>query len=274
MKRSVKPARTIRFAGFLFCELFALLVSVASLHAGILVFDSFPAVLATEGSPFSGVLGTFTDSVADPTSSLTGTINWGDGTSSAGTIAVSAGVYSLSGTHVYAEEGSYTPILSVADPAQNSGNRSGTASVNDAFLLPTALGPFGFTPGVALSNVVLATFNDGDPGGLVSDYMATISWGDGVSSAGTVASAAGGSFSVAGSHTYASGGTFPVGVTLDDVGGATGFAETSATGSAVPEPGSIGMVCAGLALAGLIRRRRIAHVAPRTIGTVQVRIAE
>ena len=58
-----------------------------------------------------------------------------------------------------------------------------------------------------LSNVVVATLRDVDPAGTASDYMATITWGDGATSvataaAGTITPNADGSFSILGSHTY------------------------------------------------------------------------
>ena len=84
------------------------------------------------------------------------------------------------------------------------------------------------TAGVKLSATV-ATFTDADPNGVVSDYTASISWGDGSSSAaGTVSAAAGGGFEVKGSHTYAASGQYTTSVTINDVGGA----KATATGSA------------------------------------------
>src|SRR5205823_3523546 len=63
---------------------------------------------------------------------------------------------------------------------------------------------------------VVATFTDTAPEPL-SSYSATIDWGDGLSSPGSVS----GGFTVSGSHTYANGGTFTITVTIRDEGGAT-----------------------------------------------------
>jgi hypothetical protein len=84
------------------------------------------------------------------------------------------------------------------------------------------------TAGTKLSATV-ATFTDADPHGVVSEYTASINWGDGTAStAGTVSAAAGGGFEVKGSHTYATAGQYTITVTINDVGGA----KTTATGSA------------------------------------------
>jgi cyclophilin family peptidyl-prolyl cis-trans isomerase len=84
------------------------------------------------------------------------------------------------------------------------------------------------TKGVALSGVTVATFTAAVPGN-AQDYGATISWGDGTSSAGTVVANAGGGYRVLGSHTYGAGGSFTVGVRIHE---AQPAADGSATGTA------------------------------------------
>ena len=49
----------------------------------------------------------------------------------------------------------------------------------------------------------VATFADADPGAKQSDYLATIDWGDGHATAGTVAGDTSGGFRVEGSSTNA-----------------------------------------------------------------------
>ncbi len=84
------------------------------------------------------------------------------------------------------------------------------------------------TAGVKLSATV-ATFTDADPNGVVSDYTASINWGDGTAStAGTVSAATGGGFEVKGSHTYATAGQYTTTVTINDVGGAKATATSNA----------------------------------------------
>ncbi len=82
---------------------------------------------ATEGTPFSGTVASFTDTdtgtASDPTTNPTdysATINWGDGSTSAGTIAYSGtpgnfAVNASGAPHTYAEDGSYFVSVTVTD---------------------------------------------------------------------------------------------------------------------------------------------------------------
>lgn len=74
----------------------------------------------------------------------------------------------------------------------------------------------------------VATFVDANPWGTASDFTASIDWGDGHVSAGTVSSVGGG-FAVTGSHRYESKGPYPVAVHVADVGGSTTDVVSSAT---------------------------------------------
>jgi streptogramin lyase len=62
----------------------------------------------------------------------------------------------------------------------------------------------------------VASFVDGTPTTSQSDFTATINWGDGTRSAGSVTGSTGGPFTVTGTHTYANAGTFKLSVTLAD----------------------------------------------------------
>ena len=62
----------------------------------------------TEGQVYDGPVGTFTDgNTADTAANFTATIAWGDNTNSAGIVTGSAGKFTVSGQHTYAEEGNY-----------------------------------------------------------------------------------------------------------------------------------------------------------------------
>src|SRR5262249_30500793 len=140
------------------------------------------------------------------------TINWGDGTSSAGTITQSAGVFTVSGSHTYVGdtlggrsgvvEGNRTEVRHGGLAAQKA---TSSATVTDPNVIVT--GGFSFTvaEGSAAVSGIVATFTDpGNPTGTAedaADYGATINWGDGTSSAGTITQSAG-RFTVSGSHTY------------------------------------------------------------------------
>ena len=171
-------------------------------------------VSAREGHTFNLVVAT--GAAYGTTGTLTATINWGDSSSSAGNVTVtSSGLFSVVGKHAYAEEGSYPVTVSVSDGGGHTGQANGTATIGDAVLKVN-------TPAVSVNglNVTLnGTFTDSDPGGTVSDYTATISWGDGTTTSGTVGSASG--FTVSGSHTYAKHKTFTVKITVTDAGGSS-----------------------------------------------------
>ena len=185
-------------------------------------------VVATEGASTGQVtVASFTDANPDATAAdFTATINWGDGTSSAGSVAVAGDGFSVDGAHTYAEEGQYTVGVSIDDKGGSTAGTSGTAMVADAPLLATAANVTA-TAGASTGQVTVATFTDANPDGTAADFTATINWGDGGTSAGTIAAVSGGGFSVDGTHTYAVEGNYGVDVSIDDEGGST--ADTSGT---------------------------------------------
>src|SRR5262249_40759520 len=77
---------------------------------------------------------TVTDSnLAATSGEFTATINWGDGTSSSGTISGSNGAFSITGSHAYADEGSYTLDVKIADHgAAVAEVTTGSATIADA----------------------------------------------------------------------------------------------------------------------------------------------
>ncbi len=182
----------------------------------------------TEGAGFTAVLASFTD--ADPAGAggdYSATITWGDGSSSSGTVRAAGGGFNATGSHAYGEEGTYAVAVVIADAGGSSATATGTVNVADATL--TAAGTtLNLTEGAAFAGAV-ASFTDADPAGVSGDYTATITWGDGSSSAGTVTANGAGGFGVSGGHTYAEEGTYAVRVTIADGGGSV----ATATGSAV-----------------------------------------
>jgi hypothetical protein len=181
---------------------------------------------ATEGAGFSGVVATFTD--ANPLGSATefsATITWGDGTTSSGSVSANGSGFQVSGSHTYADEGSYVVHVTINDAGGSTASANGSASVADAALAAAGTS-VGATEGAAFSGVV-ATFTDANPGAKAGEFTATITWGDGAFSTGTV-SASGGGFQVSGSHTYVDQGSYAVRVTINDVGGSSASAISTA----------------------------------------------
>jgi hypothetical protein len=167
---------------------------------------------------------TFTDpGGADSPASYPASIDWGDGTSSAGTVSFGGGFFSVQGSHTYTEEsaadhpGSTPYIISVTLNHVPGFPQTVTSSatVSDPSVIGTGLAITG-SEGTATGLVPVATFTD--PGGAeaVGDYSATIDWGDGTPvDAGPTITVAAGVFTVNGNHTYAEeSGASPYAVTV------------------------------------------------------------
>jgi RHS repeat-associated protein len=180
---------------------------------------------ATEGASTATLtVATFTDAnPGDHHGDFIATIFWGDGLSSSGTVSYSNGTYTVTGSHSYAEEGPYAVTVDVSDYGGSTltGIGKTTVTVSDAALTDTstAANPSA-TEGTSTGTLTVATFTDANPGDHSGDFTATIFWGDGLNSTGTV-SYSGGTYAVTGSHTYADEGSYAVTVNVSDDGGST-----------------------------------------------------
>ncbi len=83
------------------------------------------------GVAFSGTVGTVADLVpGDTAASLMATIDWGDGTTSAGTLSGTTSPFTVTGSHTYAASGSVIVTVTVTDASLgSSGNGAAIASV-------------------------------------------------------------------------------------------------------------------------------------------------
>lgn len=186
---------------------------------------------ATEGQTFSGTVGTFTD--PDPEGTVgeyQATVDWGDGSSSAGIITKGTdGTFTVTAGHTYAEEDSYQAKVTVADleVSYNTATQGFTATVGDALLHASGRCPLYSTNPL---NDTVATFTDDNPGATLTDFTATIDWGDGTPETPGVITGPDdhGVFSVAGQHTYAKLGPETITVTINDDGGSQATATTCA----------------------------------------------
>lgn len=186
------------------------------------LFSTGTTLNATEGAPFgSVVVANFSD--ADPNGTVTdytATIDWGDGTTSTGTIT-GTGPFVVTGSDTYAEEGTYAVKVAIDDFGGSTTTASTKATVADA---PLTASGFTFKSANPVNRTV-ADFSDADPGGVVTDYTATIDWGDGATSAGTITGT--GPFHVSGSHLYTGTGPFVVTTHVCDEGGACATAKST-----------------------------------------------
>jgi hypothetical protein len=126
--------------------------------------------------------------------------------------------------HIITADYSGTP-----DAAPSSGSVSQT--VTPALLTATGVN-FTATAGAPFSGVV-ATFGNADPLGTTASYTATITWGDGNTSTGTVTDAGGGQFAVSGSNTYATPASYDVTVQISHRLGYTTPATAHSTATVV-----------------------------------------
>jgi uncharacterized delta-60 repeat protein len=197
------------------------------LHPDIVLFPSN----ATEGAPLTTTLARFAGTnLFAPGADYVASINWGDNTTTtAGTLTADSSVgFDVTGTHTYAEEGTYTVTVSISGANIISGTTKIT--VADA---PLAGTPINLTvTGKKNFSGPVATFTDADPAGKASDYTATITWDDGTTSAGTISGT--GPFTVSGSHVFgAFSGTHQISVAIADAGGS----KTSVTDNVIdPTP--------------------------------------
>jgi hypothetical protein len=123
-----------------------------------------------------------------------------------------------------AEEGNYT--ITVVNPAPAGASNALAFSVVDPPLTTSGTTVYP-TAGTSFTGVV-ATFSDA-PSDPANDFKASIAWGDGHTSKGTIKAQTGGGFTVTGTHKYAAAGTFTISVTITDIGSSV----TTVTSTAV-----------------------------------------
>ncbi len=132
----------------------AITVVASSNVAPVVTAVSIPAGVP-EGASVS-LSATFTDQNAGDTH--TATIDWGDGSVQAGT--VNEGNKTVSGSHAYADNGTYTVVVTVNDNRGGMGQATATATVTNVAPTAAAGGPYSGFAGTAI------TFRGGatDPG--------------------------------------------------------------------------------------------------------------
>jgi hypothetical protein len=212
------------------------------------------AVTGSEATSLSNVeVATFTvPGTTMSASDFTATIDWGDGSTTAATVAADAtSGFDVTGSHIYAEEGTYTFTATVRGNGVTTGFATATATVAD----PAVVTQGGFTvaanAGIAFAGLTVATFSDPAGSEPLTDYTATIQWGDGSSSTGSISPPdANGTFTVQGSHIYASAGNNPITVTIHHDAAPDATVTSTAQVAAATITGQNGIAATGVAMSG------------------------
>ena len=180
-----------------------------------------------EGQSFSEILGSFSSD------STNFSIDWGDGDSNDTTASFNPSTGLLTGMHTYTEAGIYHGVIHFRN-SDGPFTRPFDEKVLDA-PLTSAASPVTAIAGVSFTGPV-ATFTDANPFGKLSDFSATITWGDGTATPGVVSGRASTGFTVTGPHTYAKAGTYPTTISITDVDGASTTTHGIAIVGASPSP--------------------------------------
>jgi hypothetical protein len=198
-----------------------------------------------EGVNSSGVVATFTDDgKVNPTpSDYTATINWGDGTSSAGTVASDGqGGFTVSGSHVYTDEpagvpGSPPPAYYSSDVTitQDTASLDVKGQATIANFTPSlsnvsATSPISAGQTTTLTGTIVDPSSDG--------FGMQVDWGDGNVDSYPLLSSGANPFSF--THLYFQPGTYNVALTLTEDDGLSATASPTVVvnsgGGMGPEP--------------------------------------
>ena len=163
-------------------------------------------IVTLQGQAFSGLVASFTDT--DPNGTLTdysATINWGDGTTTAGTIVQGTEVFLVDGTHTYAQSGTDPILITITDTGGASVSFNTMATVDTFSTNPLTFS--GIEGALASQNLATLITNDTNAASL----SVSIDWGDGTpQTAGTIVPGDVNTFLIQGSHTYAEEGSFTI----------------------------------------------------------------
>jgi hypothetical protein len=97
-----------------------------------LVFPAFAKI------PFTGEVATFTDTETTNTAAdFVAVIHWGDGSMSPGTIAGGGGAFTVSGSHTYANSGSFPVSVTLTENAPGTATATVTSTANVADSIAT-----------------------------------------------------------------------------------------------------------------------------------------
>ncbi len=206
-----------------------------------------------EELPSSTVVATFIDPlpVPDPTTyaeSTQVTVNWGDGTSDDDAVvtpvqgtSVNAGtVFVVTDSHTYKNITDVFQAFQVSVSILTPDDSSAVVTDLAQMVVPVLTGQALTVPavvGTAFTTPVAAIHTSQDES--AAEFTASIDWGDGDVSSGTLEPDGPDTIEVLGTHTYASVGSFPVAITLTDAQGNTVTDTRTAVVSPPPAPAAV-----------------------------------
>lgn len=188
-------------------------VDLGQLQPTVEISANGTTINAMAGLPFSGPVASFTTNLAGAKpGDFAASINWGDGTVTAGVISLAddGATFVVSGNNTYQAPGSYGVTVTITSPqAATPAVATSAAQVTGGIIASPA----------SVSHVekesftaVLATFVGTGP---ASSYTATIAWGDNTTSAGRIVATSTG-YQVVGTHRYATQGAYTAKVTISN----------------------------------------------------------
>ncbi len=167
---------------------------------------SFSVTAGTEGGSSALAL-TFAD--VDALDTHTVSVAWGDGSTSDPTV-LSADVTLFNASHVYADTGAYSVVLTLADSAGHT--VTANASVSPTNVAPV-VDSLSFSPGSVVDHQTLTLSGSFTDPGTADTFTLTVEWGDGTSSTDSLAA---GARSFSATHAYDAAGPVTIKATVAD----------------------------------------------------------
>jgi hypothetical protein len=199
--------------------------------SGVVTLTSIGEAVETKGTA-----ATFSDAnINDAASDFTATVDWGDGTTEAGSVTGQNGSFTVAvpnTNHFYIDEGNVQPVVTITRTTDNDQiTLTGMLNVTESDALTPHSAMISAQPGQVFVGTV-ATFTDTNVNNVANDFTATINWGDGTTATGVVTDSDG-QIGVSGTHTYAKPGTDNLLVTLTEDGPGTAAATAVSTAGVV-----------------------------------------
>ena len=167
---------------------------------------SFGVTAGAEGGSSNLAL-TFAD--VDASDTHTVSVAWGDGSTSA-PVVLSSDVTTFDASHVYADTGSYSVVLTLADSAGHT--VTANASVSPTNVAPV-VGSLSLSPSSVVDHQTLTVSGTFTDPGTADTFTVTIEWGDTTSSSDTLAA---GVRSFSATHAYNAAGPVTIKATVTD----------------------------------------------------------